>query len=512
MNINKIQPTGNWNAKMLTPNSAEFHVGWINYLDKNNEWKPIDCNFRDEGTHFIVDQAPFTLICPKKANGKVIWTLNNRADIFDKKTIEDAPFDLEVEAITAQPVDGVIEKDMIVYPNAFPDIGADLIYYVQHGRAPRLRKLVRWNVKPDNTTDIRVPFRIKHPINSEIKRWNKVRIDGKRDRHIEWDKKTLITQKGLSFRPDKLNPTTKRGARIKDPRIWDSRVFVDYVPKTEESVNTDWNNLNWQPITVEIKQEDAEHIIFTKIAPKEFFDKDLSYPVYMDTTGTFYPDHNPESTSVDGWVAHNYGANSGVSWTTIVGVTGNTFNDSGSSGDQHAVYWIDDTTNLWYYLARGIFLFDTSSIGSGQQIDSAIFSVKIERLTIEGGTNTPNLNVYSSAPASDTALAGGDFDSVGSTEFSTSIAWADLTDEAYEDFTLNASGENAIAMEGITKFSTRNANHDVADSAPTWGAQHNQSIIDCYMADTTDITSDPKLAVTWSVATSAFTPRVMFIN
>ena len=224
-----------------------------------------------------------------------------------------------------------------------------------------------------------------------------------------------------------------------------------------------------------------------------------------NTTSTFYPDANPESTSVDGGVFENNTTGTNKTWAELIALPGNQFQDDSASGWACAIE-SDTTTDRWRSLMRSIFLFDTSAIGS-DTIDSATLSLAGASKS-DGLSITPDINIYSSAPASDTAIVAGDFDSLGSTAFSTPVSYANWnTDGTYSDFALNASGLSNINGSGISKFGARNASYDVAGSPPTWSS--NQfSRLNAYFADQTGTTNDPKLVIEHT-AVSTFTPSVM---
>jgi len=212
-----------------------------------------------------------------------------------------------------------------------------------------------------------------------------------------------------------------------------------------------------------------------------------------NTTSTFYPDANPESTSVDGRVRHIDTA--GLSWAAITSAAGNA-SDANSAISRAYAIRADGNTDEWDLIDRGIFLFDTSAIDDGDTVTSATFSLVPSTVINEG--SVAGLNVYSSNPASDTNVVNGDFDSLGSTEFSTTVNSSDLTTEVYEDFILNASGIAAIDETGITKLGTREANYDATAIAPTWSSGLDE-IVNVYNADETGTDKDPKLVVVHSL-------------
>lgn len=65
--------------------ATEFYGAWIAYLDSDKKFKPINTDFVEIATGFVVDQVPFTVVVPKQSTGKAIFTSNNRWDIFNKK-------------------------------------------------------------------------------------------------------------------------------------------------------------------------------------------------------------------------------------------------------------------------------------------------------------------------------------------------------------------------------------------------------------------------------------------
>lgn len=85
-----------------------------------------------------------------------------------------------------------------------------------------------------------------------------------------------------------------------------------------------------------------------------------------NTTSTFYPDANPETTSVDGFVST--GNIDPSTWTTMRNHSGGSFSDSGVD-DIIAFIRTSTSTNLWRQEYRAITGFDTSSIPDTDTID-----------------------------------------------------------------------------------------------------------------------------------------------
>ena len=214
-------------------------------------------------------------------------------------------------------------------------------------------------------------------------------------------------------------------------------------------------------------------------------------------TLTVYPNADPESTSVDGYVNHIEG---GVAFGTLVAGAGTGASDTTAENE---IVLIDSgiNSNTWDEIWRSIFLFDTSPLTASATISAATMSImgtyKFDTFATDINLN---INIYTSAPASNTALVAGDYDSLGTTAQSdTAITYANwLTTPAYNDFVLNATGLGNISKTAVTKFGARNANYDVANSAPTW-EESKQARLGGNYSDAAGTSSDPKLVITYTL-------------
>jgi len=235
---------------------------------------------------------------------------------------------------------------------------------------------------------------------------------------------------------------------------------------------------------------------------KKFYEKELyGQKIYLPllkyrgqyiaahVTDTFYPDPDPELTSVDGFVRKQ---NSGSWPTTRNASSGQEVFDALTSIQCAAGF---ESPN--YRLSRAYLLFDTSLIPDGDTIDSAILS-----LMNSGGTpNSENSLHYivSSNPASNTALALGDYSRIGATSFGTLSSYPV---NIYVDVSLNSDGKNNISKTGVSKFGVR-SKPDFEDFAPT-GYYEGPN---WYAADQTGTSQDPKLVVVYSAAAVAAKSR-----
>jgi len=217
---------------------------------------------------------------------------------------------------------------------------------------------------------------------------------------------------------------------------------------------------------------------------------------------TFFPDANPETTSVDGVIERVV---TEETWATISGAADGT--GAGDLDSSHEIRILSGptTADRWNRIARGISLFDTASLPDGDDIDSAT----VEFVLISPITNdfTDSLSLVLSTPASNTAIVTGDYDQLGTVKQATDVTLASLTADSatFNVMTLNATGRGNITKTGVSKFGFRMAKDDA--TGPTWVASKNSLIT---MASAEEVLAGdkrPKLVVTHT--TPPFIPRAV---
>lgn len=211
---------------------------------------------------------------------------------------------------------------------------------------------------------------------------------------------------------------------------------------------------------------------------------------YADET-TFLSDPSPETNTTDGYA----GSNGTRTWAAHMAHAGNVYQDT-SSTTYTGYYASGPGSSDFSFVYRGISLFDTSVIGAGGEVTAGTWeaygSSKSDPAGWGGGCN-----IYSSNPASNTGLTGTDWATCGSTEWATTIAYADLNTSAWTAWTLNATGRAAVVMDGITKTSQRETTYDVGASTPTWSASKTWKYA-IYSADLGGEGFDLKLVLTYT--------------
>lgn len=222
------------------------------------------------------------------------------------------------------------------------------------------------------------------------------------------------------------------------------------------------------------------------------------------TTTTFYPDPGTGSTTVDGRL---YNDCTGCTWDA----TRDTVNAQGTDPTSaNTIITQGEVTGANRNISRCYFNFDTSSIPSGDDIDSATFSIYNQGSYDNSETTYPaDMVLVEGYTASDNNLVVGDYDRTNfpnpTIELSDSrVTMASMVASySYKDFVFNASGKSIINKTGITKLLIRPA-PDFDNNVPTA-----RSYMFGYYADNTGTVNDPKLVVTHSEAAAAFTPKAI---
>lgn len=208
------------------------------------------------------------------------------------------------------------------------------------------------------------------------------------------------------------------------------------------------------------------------------------------STDTFNPNADPETTSVDGVVFRHVAAES---FSTLRAATTGSASSSGSQMIPNLIS--TTTTDIYQEMARGIMLFDTSSIPNDATIVSASVSFYP---TSTVNDFSQSIGITSGTPASNTDLVAADYavGNFGSTRFATDVSLNSLTVNSYNSMALNASGISAISLTGISKFALR-LSGDIDSSAPTWLSSSASAVI----IQTSENTNKPRLTVTYTSVT-----------
>jgi hypothetical protein len=239
----------------------------------------------------------------------------------------------------------------------------------------------------------------------------------------------------------------------------------------------DADGKNYQTVQHELT-EVSGRLFYTKTPTKEGKD-DLvlaRFPIEVDAD-TFY------TTTADGscW-------NNDSTWATA---------QSAGTGDSIV---LNSTTELVvaqdnsgkgtsFDVNRYFAYFDTSTIGLGNTVTAAVFS-----LYATATVGTSSVSVQKGTQADTLVVA--EFDSFSGTYYAT-VAVASWTESAYNDFTFNAQGKSDIVLDGTTKLCIRDYTYDYLNATPGTSLYYSSF----YTAEEAEAGERrPKLVVTYTPA------------
>ena len=213
-----------------------------------------------------------------------------------------------------------------------------------------------------------------------------------------------------------------------------------------------------------------------------------------NTVTTCYPNPDVESTSVDGSVALDNGA----SWAAARDAADGSQAQDATGGPASIASVGDDSADgTVISIIRGFHLCDTSSIPDTDTVSAATFSLWITTIINQDNDGFDYWNLYTSTPASDTAIGTPDYDQIGRTAQATAQDIGSVTTGQYNDLTITTL--SLISKTGITKTSVQ-IGHD-AENHQIAGSSYNR--ISGYFSDNVGSTNDPKFVITHSAAAPA---------
>lgn len=170
--------------------------------------------------------------------------------------------------------------------------------------------------------------------------------------------------------------------------------------------------------------------------------------------------------------------------------------NAGSSANVACNLRSSTTFNQFFALQRGVFTFDTSVIGNST-INSAKFSVTSATNGITSLGNT-TVAVVSASPGSFSTLISGDYNSLGTTLFSsTTYSLTSVLANTEYIYTLNTSGENWIDKDGKTAFGLR-LNWDIANVFTGSWSSNVETAFYAHFADSSTPSYRPYLEVDYT--------------
>lgn len=243
----------------------------------------------------------------------------------------------------------------------------------------------------------------------------------------------------------------------------------------------DWLQIEYATTTPEVF---AASGAIRYVQKREWWERVLPGEPLFAQTSTFYPDADPETNSIDGTLG-NFNAD----WSTAR-------NGSRGFAEDTAVGVSSEELNgtALYAITRGVVLFDTSSLPDDVTVTAATLGLKVDSVDNTDNDGDDTLNVVSVNPASNTELLSTDYNSFGSTLFSSAVDVTGVTVETFVEFDLNSTGLSNVIKTGVTKLGLREG-HDLND---TTIADNSSSAVIFKGAETAGTTEDPYLEVTYS--------------
>jgi len=440
--------------------TSKVATGQVAYKKKGAAWGHVDSSVQGD---FTVESFPGCVQFPANAQDWV--DLSFDGEYSAKSQIVNSDWHNSEDALGLRfrsdaPTNsiGIINPEkpwQVIYYNAFGS-GCNLIYGIWRGKTSRFEHVIEITEMPPGDSEfLEYDFYVESDdattfvgANHDSRPWAGNSGDG-------------ATVEGFSiFLAKGDDPATPRGSVLRTPVCWWTNLDGT---QTKKNVRID----------VEI-QSDLATVKATKYVRRSDIQEALSQGSVYRADVTFNPDANPETTCFDGLTLD---ANNSLSWTDIVAATdASNLYESDSTADFRI--WAKSSTDKWDFLSRGHFLFDTSSIGSGQSVDSASLSLSVDKNYFDEFDFYAN--IYSTSPASNTTIATGDHDSLGTTPFSTGKKITDMsTNWTTETWTFNTDGEAAVDMEGISKFGLAvNYDREVGTTGdPTWVASDRSGFV-----------------------------------
>lgn len=211
----------------------------------------------------------------------------------------------------------------------------------------------------------------------------------------------------------------------------------------------------------------------------------------MASTLTAYPDPNVETTTVDGSIEND--STGPETWDDMhTALADATAQDTGAT----AIHCKSASVGAGdLRLARGIYLYDTSSIGASSTVSAATHSLVWSSGAggIFRNDDLTSMYITPCSPAANTAVVTTDWTTFTFTDYGhQTFASATRDDATYTDLALNATGYGAVSKTGITKLGTVCA-PDFVNTEP--GGENYARVL---QSETAGTTKDPKLVVTYT--------------
>lgn len=289
------------------------------------------------------------------------------------------------------------------------------------------------------------------------------------------------------------------------------------VPDLNGNIEIEYLDENGNPYIEKYREDPKENLLrdianIIKVKQQKFDDSNIIAGKVGNTTSTFNPDADVESTSVDGFIQNEAGGS--PSWADkrddAVGSGGNdnqAQQDFAESSDGGGVVTMN----------RGILLFDVSAIADGENVDSSVVSWFSDGTTVSDADTTSVVVTSAENIASDTAVTTGDFNAYAALTPNDAQKFGSIllsnvstSDGGQNDVTMDSDGvsfiQTAIDGDNIVRFMFRNSS-DTDNSAPT-----GTNRVRAKYAENGNSNVHPKLVVEHSEAEAVVTSQIIITD
>jgi len=391
---------------------AECHIGRLHYRDgalKNGAFHDINTNLE-----FNASTGVYSV---RKASYEAEMTLDGAVTYHnvDHSLQFRLPNPYNVQPVATNDVWGKAGKagKALIWNNLIQDGGHQIVY----ARNDSLAKVFHFDKKPLSN---QIQFNLLPSANLKF-------FDGVSEFNISQRARTIVGQQATFYKSGKAFTSW-----IRRPRAWNHR---------GESVDVE---LTFSMVAMQMK--------CTKTIPQDFIDKTFTEAggwLETDTTISFY------AGSGDGWFGRFVAQES---WASIRGGAQTQDGLGASTGYGYDIE-VGTSNDLFTVIRRSYFPIDTSSLGMGVGIESAVFSWYIYGYAANWGYFPISLDHCSGA-----GYAISNYDLVRQAP---DIAWATLiAGTGYVGFQLNSTGLENINKIGITQFGTL-ASADIDNAPPS---------------------------------------------
>lgn len=186
--------------------------------------------------------------------------------------------------------------------------------------------------------------------------------------------------------------------------------------------------------------------------------------VAIPVTAYFYPDADPEVTTVDGFIQCN--SVSPWNWFACHSGPANVVDSGGLQ--MHLIIQSGDADSPWWILSRAVALFDTSAIPLGSDILSARLRLRRSYLAYPPEWDSSSTSIVFAWPTVNTHLSFADYSKFATVRFTNTVGITDPLDgDGFWRYDFKDEALIWIIAGGITRLGIRESAHDIANRPPS---------------------------------------------